>query len=357
MKLCTVVGTRPQFIKMAPLSKAMSKIFKEIIIHTGQHYDKEMSSNFFEGLDIPKPNYNLNVGSLTHGKQTGIMIQRLEDILLSEKPDFVLVYGDTNSTLAGALAAAKLNICVAHVEAGLRSFNREMPEEINRILTDHCSNLLFVPTKTAILNLANEGITKNVFNTGDVMYDSILMNLDISASKSKLLDELDLNIKDYFYLTVHRPSNTDKRNNLENIVDAIIEMDSNVLFPVHPRTKKSLIKFDLLEKLQSSSNVYLTKPVNYLDSIFSIKNASMVLTDSGGIQKESYILGTPCLTLREETEWIETVDDGWNILTGSNKEKILSHARNFKPSNKRKNYYGTGNSSQKIVDIISKYKF
>jgi len=354
MKIVSIVGARPQFIKAAAMGKELEKNYENILVHTGQHYDYEMSKLFFDQLKIPEPNYNLGIGSGYHGEQTGKMLLELEKVLLDEKPDFVLVYGDTNSTIAGALAAAKLHISIGHVEAGLRSFDKKMPEEINRILTDHCSGLLFSPTQTGVDNLKGEGITKGVHLTGDVMYDALLASLK-TAEKSKILIELKVEKEKYFLITVHRPSNTDNMNNLSNILEALSEIDEKVIFPIHPRTMKLIKKHNLEKKI--GENVKMIKPVGYFDFIWLQKNAKKILTDSGGIQKEAYMLKVPCITLRENTEWIETVNDGWNILVGSNKEKILKELQEFKPKGKQTNAFGNGHANENIVKILNQHLF
>lgn len=357
MRIVTVVGARPQFIKMAPVSRELRKYFDEIVIHTGQHYDYEMDKIFFEQLNIPKPDYYLEVGSGTHGYQTGEMLKRIEKVLLKENPDLVLVYGDTNSTLAGALAAAKLHIKVAHIEAGLRSFDKKMPEEVNRVLTDHISNFLFAPTETAVKNLHNEGIKEGVYLTGDVMYDALLYNIKIARKNSNILKELGLKSKEYLLATVHRAENTDNRKSLENIIEAFIESGELIVFPAHPRTQKYLKAYKLLKKLEKVGNVLLIPPVGYLDMLVLEENARKILTDSGGVQKEAYFLKVPCITLRERTEWVETVEDGWNILVGADKEKILNAIREFNPNGKVYTYkFGDGKASEKIVKTIEETK-
>jgi len=353
MKIATVVGARPQFIKMAPVSKELRKCCKEIIIHTGQHYDYEMNEIFFKELGIPEPDYNLEVGSGTHGYQTGEMLKRIEKVLIYEKPDIVLVYGDTNSTLAGALAAVKLHIPVAHVEAGLRSFDRRMPEEINRVLVDHASDILFAPTENAVKNLENEGIKNGVYLVGDVMVDALLQNIEIAERKSNILEKLGLRKKEYLLVTVHRPENTDNIEKLKSIVEALIESKENIVFPAHLRTIKALKKFRLYELLENSENIKLIKPVGYLDMLMLEKHAKKILTDSGGVQKEAYILKVPCITMRESTEWVETLQDGWNILVGSDKERIIHAIKYFNPSLTIHKYlFGKGNSSNLIVRIL-----
>jgi UDP-GlcNAc3NAcA epimerase len=352
MRIASVVGVRPQFVKASVVSRELRKNNEECLIHTGQHYDFEMSKIFFEELCIPEPNYHLGVGSGLHGYQTGEMLRKLEEVFIIEKPDLVLTYGDTNSTLAGALAAAKLGIRNAHIESGLRSFDRSMPEEINRILTDHCSDILFCPTQNAVNNLVGEGITENVHLTGDVMVDSLLHNKEIAEARSSIVKDLNLKSKDYMVATIHRASNTDNEKHLRNIVEAFQKLNENIVFPVHPRTEKLLKNYGLLESI--SSSVKLIKPLGFLDFIKLMNHAKMVLTDSGGIQKEAYILKVPCITLRENTEWIETVNDGWNVLVGSDKNRIIEVVNEFTPSvQQHKNRFGDGSASSRIVAAIN----
>jgi len=353
MKIASIVGARPQFIKASPVSKELRKVYHEILIHTGQHYDFELSQLFFDELGIPEPAYNLDVGSFTQGEQTGRMLMEIEKVLLKEKPDFVLVYGDTNSTLAGALASAKLHIPTGHVEAGLRSYDKSMPEEINRVLTDHCSDLLFSPTKTAVNNLKKEGIEKGVYLTGDVMVDALVYNKEIAEEKSNIIDKLSLTSKQYLVATIHRASNTDNENNLENIVDAFCKVDETVVFPAHPRTVKKLKEYGSYEKLYK--HVKLIKPLGYLSFLKIMNHAKKIMTDSGGVQKEAYILKVPCLTLRENTEWVETVEDVWNVLVGSDREKIIKAVKGFEANRVQRNVFGDGKASEKIVEVIGRY--
>ena len=348
-KITSIVGARPNFIKCAPLSREIRKEFNEVIIHTGQHYNYEMNKVFFEELNIPDPDYHLDVGSGSHGYQTGEMIKRIEEVLLKEEPDLVLVYGDTNSTIAGALAASKLHITVAHIESGLRSYDKSMPEEINRILTDHCSDILFCPTETSVDNLKREGVMNGVYLTGDVMVDALKENIKIAEKKAMILDEMGLKPKEYYLATIHRAENTDDFERLENIVDAFCEI-GNLVFPCHPRTEKSLKGFGLWDRLVENTRVI--RPVGYLDMLMLEKNARKVLTDSGGVQKEAYIFKVPCITLRDNTEWIETVEDGWNVLVGADEEKIVRKANEFEPGNKQRNVFGEGDASGIIVKII-----
>ena len=353
MRVTTVVGARPQFIKMAPVSRELRKHLEEIVIHTGQHYDYEMNRVFFEQLEIPEPDYYLGVGSGSHGYQTGEMLKKIEEVLVREEPDIVLVYGDTNSTLAGALAAVKLHIKVAHVEAGLRSFDKRMPEEVNRVLTDHVSDYLFAPTETAVKNLHNEGIDDGVYLTGDVMYDALLHNIRIARKESRILTKLGLTPGEYLLATVHRAENTDSRERLESIIEAFIESDELIVFPVHPRTRKYLEAYGLIDEVEKAGNVLMIPPVGYLDMLALEENARKILTDSGGVQKEAYFLKVPCITLRERTEWVETVEDGWNILVGADREKILRAIREFEPRGDTYTYrFGDGKASERIAKAL-----
>lgn len=344
MKILTVVGARPQFIKAAVLSRLIrhQPDLEECMVHTGQHYDYNMSEVFFQELEIPAPAYNLGIGSGNHGTQTGKMMISLEEVVLDEKPDVLLVYGDTNSTLAGAMVAAKLHIPVAHVEAGLRSFNKAMPEELNRIATDHVSNWLFCPTETAVKNLHNENIREGVVQSGDVMYDSVLF---YGAKSSDILDRLSLEAGDYCLATVHRAENTDAPTRLRNIFEAMAESGLQILLPLHPRTKKALER----EGITPAGNISITDPVSYLDIIHLQKNARLILTDSGGIQKEAFFWGKGCITLRDETEWVETVDAGYNRLTGADKGKILAALEDFSLPAAPEALYGDGNAGEAIL--------
>jgi UDP-N-acetylglucosamine 2-epimerase len=353
MNIISIVGTRPQFVKMALVSKELNKYHTEKIIHTGQHYDKTMSHLFFDELNIKKPDYNLNIGSASHGTQTGKMLIEIEKVLLKEKPDLVLIYGDTNSTLSGALAASKLHIKIGHIEAGLRSFDKYMPEEINRILTDHISNLYFCPTKSSIKLLNNEGIKNNIFFTGDVMYDSVISNLKIAKNNSTILKNYKLLNKNYILVTIHRASNTNNKNNLIPILNTLLQSNEQFIFPLHPRTEKYMRNYNIYNKIKLSSNILLTKPLGYLDMIMLESSAKKIITDSGGVQKEAYFLKVPCITLRNETEWIETVKDRWNILVGNDTKKILDAIVNFNPKTKQHNYFGNGNAAKNIAEIIN----
>ncbi len=352
MKIVTVVGARPQFIKCAQLSKELRKQAEEILVHTGQHYDYEMSKIFFDELSIPTPDYNLEVGSGSHGIQTGKILMGIEDVLIKEEPDFVLVFGDTNSTLAGALAASKLGIKVAHVEAGLRSYDRTMPEEINRVLTDHLSDLLFAPTKSAVANLKKEGITKGVHNSGDVTVDALEHARSIAMKKSTILDTLDLTSNGYLTLTMHRPANTDDHNRLRTIIGALGKTGYPIVFPAHPRTRNALKDSGLLERMPP--NFRIIEPLGYVDLLRLMSEARCIVTDSGGIQKEAFLLGIRCVTLRENTEWTETLVDGRNTLVGANETRILN-AINAPYSSKRSKVmpFGKLGAPSRIAKIMA----
>lgn len=346
--ILTIVGARPQFIKAAVVSKAFSQYgLKEEIIHTGQHYDHQMSTVFWEELDLPVPSVNLNVGSGNHGAQTGVMLQKIEEYILNlnQMPDALLIYGDTNSTIAGALAASKLHVPVVHVEAGLRSFNRYMPEEINRVVTDHVSSLLFCSSEEGINQLAKEGIKKNVYNVGDVMQDALLTFSEIADKKFNIDDVLPFSKREYYLATIHRPSNTDSPENLNAILEAFSEIDKKIVWPVHPRNKNKLNSLEIPE------NLHLIEPVSYFKMMILLRNSSKVITDSGGLQKEAYWMKKPCITIREETEWTETLVGNWNQLTGPNKEKILS-ALNISPNTTWESLYGDGKAAENIAKII-----
>ncbi|QJD85267.1 non-hydrolyzing UDP-N-acetylglucosamine 2-epimerase [Cohnella herbarum] len=349
-KIVTVVGARPQFIKVAPVSRVLRKQYHEIIVNTGQHYDANMADVFFQQLDIPLPDYNLGVGSATHGKQTGQMLQMIESVLIDEKPEAVLVYGDTNSTLAGALAASKMHIPIIHVEAGLRSFNKKMPEEVNRVMTDHISTLLFAPTDTAVSNLSKEGIVNGVYQVGDVMYDAMIYNIEL-AQQRYCIEDFGLKSKQYYLSTIHRAENTDNRDLLKNILLALSNLNVDVILPLHPRTKVKMNEYGLGNILESS-NIRVIEPVSYLEMILLEQQARGIITDSGGVQKEAYFLQVPCYTLRTETEWVETVNCGWNQLLHPDTPD-LAHAilreceRPYIP-----NLFGDGRASEKIVSSI-----
>lgn len=386
MKVATIVGARPQFIKAAAVSKELRKFAQEVLIHTGQHYDHKMSDLFFRELSIPESDYNLRIGSGTHGMQTGRMLESIEEVLMNEKPDWVLVYGDTNSTLAGALAAAKLHIPVAHIEAGLRSYNFSMPEEINRRLTDQLSTLLFCPTVIAVNNLLKEGylnivnsgnlittelpikntVTCNpvVANVGDVMNDifTFITRTFKEEKTSRVLSKYCITKKEYALATIHRAENTDNKGMLANIIQAFSKLEMKVLWPLHPRTKKQIMEFGLERELKATQNIFLINPVGYAEMMLLLNHAFCLVTDSGGLQKEACMAGVPCYTCREETEWQETLQNGSNVLVGLGAKRLLKFIRNSSRINKNNseennsgNPYGNGNAAQLIASILTKW--
>ncbi|MEH6552223.1 MAG: UDP-N-acetylglucosamine 2-epimerase (non-hydrolyzing) [Pseudomonadales bacterium] len=358
MKIVTIIGARPQFIKAATLSREIEQhgpAVEEILVHTGQHYDANMSQVFFDELDIPRPHYNLGVGGGTHGQNTGRMLESVETILIKERPDWVLVYGDTDSTLAGALAGSKLNISVAHVEAGLRSYNRRMPEEVNRVLTDHLSDLLFAPTITAIHNLTLEGIVGDkVLNVGDVMYDAAVYYMERAKQRSTILSKLKFVPKSYCLATVHRAENTEDPATLRGILEGLSTAEYPIVMPLHPRTRGRIKDFGI----NIPTNICVIDPVGYLDMISLEANALLIVTDSGGVQKEAYFHKVPCLTLREETEWVELVDLGVNELIGVNRDTISSALQ--KDVNTLglfdSEIYGSGDAASKILTRMTQVR-
>lgn len=348
MKILHIVGARPQFVKAAMVSRAWNNPAREFLLHTGQHYSPEMSRLFFDDLALRKPDINLEAGGGGHAEQTSSMLVGIDQYLEEIKPDHVLIYGDTNSTLAGALAAIKREIPLSHVEAGLRSFNRSMPEEINRVIADHVSNLMFCPTRVAVENLHAEGISTGVHLVGDVMADALLVFARVAEERSSILSDLLLKPGSYALATIHRSGNVDDRERLAAIIQGFENITQRIILPLHPRTKKMLQQFDL----SFSNNVELIEPVGYLDMLMLEKNAECILTDSGGIQKEAYLLGVRCITLREETEWVETIEAGWNMLAGTNTQKISQLFHEFYPANKRPQVYGGGDAADKIVQVL-----
>lgn len=351
MKVLTVVGARPQFIKAAPVSRVLRQQHEEVLVHTGQHYDEGMSAVFFRELRIPEPDTNLGVGSGMHGEQTAAMLVGLEVEMLKVRPDWVLVYGDTNSTLAGAIAASKLNIRVAHVEAGLRSYNRTMPEEINRVLTDHISTLLFCPTRAAVENLKKEGITSGVHEVGDVMVDGLLAARESAQTLATILHENHLEVGQFYLATIHRPANTDSRDALAGIVEGLGSLGKVVVLPAHPRLQAALKR----ENLPIPDNLRLIPPASYVNMVALLDAADAVITDSGGLQKEAYIMQRPCITVRTETEWVETIESGWNRLADPTPDSIQKAVRQAVPLQKHPDFYGDGRASQRIVDLMAGY--
>ena len=353
MKILTIIGARPQFIKAGTVSREIAKHseIEEIILHTGQHYDSNMSDIFFDEMKIPKPNYFLGIGGKTHGAMTGQMIEKIEEVALTENPDWIMVYGDTNSTLAGAIVATKLHIKLAHIEAGLRSFNMQMPEEVNRILTDRVSNILFCPTDTAVENLKKEGFDNfecTIIKSGDVMLDGAIFYKDLAKKPNYNISN------DYILCTVHRAENTDNKDRLAEIFKALntIAKDRQIILPLHPRTKKVLKDLNI-----DISNLMIIEPVGYLEMVWLIANSCLVITDSGGLQKEAYFFNKFCITLRDETEWIELVDNKINILVGANREKIIEAVeRSQFVEQEGLNLYGTGNASEIIINNLLKYE-
>jgi len=352
MKILTILGARPQFIKAGSLSREIAKYqeIEEIIVHTGQHYDTNMSDIFFEEMKIPKPHYNLDINGLSHGAMTGQMIEKIEEVVIKEKPDWIIVYGDTNSTLAGAIVASKLYIKLVHIEAGLRSFNMKMPEEINRILTDRVSNILFCPTDNAIKNLKNEGYENfdcTIVKSGDVMQDGAIFYRNLAQKPQCKVK------KEYILCTIHRAENTDNQSRLKSIFEALneIEQEKQIILPLHPRTKKILETLNL-----NIENLTIIEPVGYLEMVWLIDNCDLVITDSGGLQKEAYFFEKQCITLRDETEWIELIENGFNTLVGADKNKIIYAYQNIKEFNYINiDLYGSGKASQVIIDTLISY--
>ena len=350
MKVVSVVGARPQFIKSFAVSRELRPDHEEVLVHTGQHYDEKMSDVFFEELGMPEPDYNLGVGSDTHGRQTAAMLEGIEDVIRAEAPHVLLLYGDTNSTLAGAIAGSKMDPAVAHVEAGLRSYNREMPEETNRVLTDHASDILFAPSESAVETLAEEGIADGVHFVGDVMYDAILWAREVAEERSEILEELSVEEGEFTLATVHRASNTDDPGNLEAIIEGLADAPLPVLVPLHPRTEERLEEHDLWRR--ACESLIIIDPIGYLDFVRLLDTAKRVATDSGGVQKEAFYLDTPCVTMREETEWVETVECGWNILVGADTHEIKNALENSERPNERPSIYGQGNTANQIIEIL-----
>jgi UDP-GlcNAc3NAcA epimerase len=348
MKIVSVVGARPEFIQAMPVSRAVSGHHQEVLVHTGQHYDFRMSQTFFDELEIPVPDYNLGVGSGSQAQQTTNIMICLEEVLLKERPELVIVRGDTNSSLAAALTSSKLNIPFVHIEAGERSFNRSMPEEINRLVADRLANMHFCVSENAIHNLAAEGMTDSVYWIGDVMLDALLYAQPLARVRPTVLEQLQIKPRTYALVTIHRPGNTDNPERLTQIFSAINKVSETVILPIHPRTRKALSSLDI----QLREHVRLIEPVGYFDMITLEENARLIATDSGGVQREAYYLSVPCLTLRDETEWVATVDVGWNKLVGADPTRILAAWFDFVPPSVHPPIYGTGVAARKIAETL-----
>lgn len=352
MRVLTIVGARPQFIKSSPFSKAVRQFHNEYLVHTGQHFDNEMSDIFFKQLGIPEPDVNLGVFGGTHAQQTSQMMMGLEKVLIEQAPDWVIVFGDTNSTLAGALVASKLQIPIAHVEAGMRSYNRTMPEEINRVLTDHVSDLLFCPTPVAVENLKQEGINKGVLLTGDIMVDAVMRNIESARANSSIHKELGLSeASNYVVATIHRPANVDIPAKLKEIFEGLGSLNFSVIFPLHPRTRKILNS----TTIPVYKNIHIIDPLGYQDMLAIVDQATVLVTDSGGLQKEAYILKTPCVTVRTETEWTETVESGWNRLAAPERNAIVSGVQeaSLQKPDSHPDFYGDGNAAKRMVAALN----
>jgi UDP-GlcNAc3NAcA epimerase len=351
MKIVSVVGARPQFVKAAVLSRALRQRHEEVLVHTGQHYDDLMSDVFFRELGLPAPDANLGVGSASHAVQLARMLETLESVLQRESPDLVLVYGDTNSTLAGALTAAKLNLPLAHVEAGFRSYDRSMPEEVNRVLTDHVSRYLFCATAQSVACLKREGIERGVYEVGDLMYDSLLTALPrAKAIEGEVLGRYGVEAGDYYLATVHRPASTDDAAKLRSILEAFGRLDASVMLPLHPRTKAALAE----AAIAPGANIRAVDPVGYIEMLALERNARAVLSDSGGVRREAYFLGVPSVTLRDNTEWPETLDSGWDVLTGADVNRIVEAAQRPRPQTPPPALFGNGNTAGKIVEVLER---
>lgn len=353
MQVVSIVGARPQFIKAAAVSRALRECCEEVLVHSGQHYDATMSDVFFEQLGVPAPDFALGIGSGQHGEQTGAMLAAIEALLLDLRPDAVLVYGDTNTTLAGSLAAAKLGVPVVHVEAGLRSFNRTMPEEINRVVVDHLSEILFCPTQVAADNLAAEGIRAGVHIVGDVMLDVTRMFADTETAGERTVKAFGLEPSRYYFATVHRAANADDPRALALLIEAFARLGEPVVWPVHPRTRARLEEFGLIPAVRGAANVRMLDPLPYLETLGFMRFAKTLLTDSGGMQKEAYFFGVPCVTLRDETEWVETVELGWNTLAGTDPDRIVKAACAARRPALRPPVFGDGHAAERIAAIIT----
>lgn len=354
MKILTIAGTRPQLVKIGAVSRILRQSFDEVLVNTGQHYDYKMAGVFFEELKIPKPDYDLGIGSDSHGRQTGRMMIAVEEVVEKEQPDAILVYGDTNSTLAGATVAAKLHIPIIHIEAGLRSYNKSMPEELNRIMTDHISTLLFTPTDNAGDNLRKEGIVEGVHQVGDVMYDAVKFNIGLAEERYSLTD-FGLEEKKYILGTIHRADNTDNPERLQAILQAFAKVEETIYLPLHPRTKKMIEESGFNRLVDRAANIKIVEPISYLEMLFLEKNAKAIVTDSGGVQKEAYFAKVPCLTLRDQTEWVETVNTGWNQLVNPLTDDLSAKLTNLTVGEPIEDLYGDGQAAQKITSILDNY--
>jgi UDP-N-acetylglucosamine 2-epimerase (non-hydrolysing)/UDP-GlcNAc3NAcA epimerase len=355
VRIATIVGNRPQFVKAAAVSRRLRAVHEELLVHTGQHYDDELSKVFFEELEVPAPDRELGVGSGTAAEQTARMLAALEPVLREWAPDLVLVYGDTNSTLAGALAAAQLHLAVAHVEAGMRSGDWSMPEELNRVLTDHASDLLLCSTPTAVANLEREGAHGRVELVGDVMADVSLAFASVAEERSRALEQHGVTPGEYLLVTAHRAGNVDDPERLRRLVELLEALPITAVFPLHPRTRARLEDAGMLERVAAVERLKLVAPLGYLDFLVLARNARAILTDSGGVQKEAYLLGTPCITLRNTTEWVETVEQGWNVLVDLNREAALSALQRKPPAGERPELYGGGHAAERICDVLATY--
>jgi len=351
MRILTIVGARPQFIKAFAVSRELGSDQEEVLVHTGQHYDEEMSDIFFEQLGMPEPDYNLGVGSDTHGRQTAAMLKGIEEVIEQETPDILSLYGDTNSTLAGAIAGSKMDLTVAHIEAGLRSYNQEMPEETNRILTDHVSDLLFAPSKSAVESLEREGITEGVHFVGDVMYDAILWARKVASEESTILERISVREEEFILATIHRVGNTDNPAKLKAITEALSDAPLPVVLPVHPRTESRLQEYGLWD--QTADAIEIIDPVGYIDFVRLLDSAERVATDSGGVQKEAFYLDTPCVTMRKETEWTETVECGRNILVSADRDAIREALRTDEWPDTKQSPYGDGQAAKQVAEVLS----
>jgi UDP-N-acetylglucosamine 2-epimerase (non-hydrolysing)/UDP-GlcNAc3NAcA epimerase len=355
MRVVTLIGNRPQFVKAAAVSAALRESHDEVLVHSGQHYDDELSAVFFRELEVPAPDHELRVGSGPGGEQLGRIMHAFEPVATAAEPDVVLVYGDTNTTLAGALSCARMRVPLAHVESGMRSFDHSMPEERNRVLTDHLSDLRLCSTEVAVTNLEREGITEGVELVGDVMADVALAMAPVAARTSKALSRLDLQEGGFLLVTAHRAGNVDDPEALGRLVEILLGLPLRAVFPVHPRTRERLAAAGALERLESHDSLTITRPLGYLDFLALLRQATAVVTDSGGVQKEAYLAGTPCVTLRDTTEWTETVELGWNRLVGLDAQQVLAALNGLQPPSARPELYGGGHAARRVVEALGRW--